>query len=78
MISLAFVQLCTLVVCHFLIYICPCNVVVLTAKLKDKLIKFCNLRKLKSCHHDISLLNAPECTYNYSEYQDGLVSDDFK
>ena len=28
--------------------------------------------------YDVTLLNAPECTYNYSEYQDELVSDDFK
>ena len=27
---------------------------------------------------DLGLLDIPECTYNYTEYQDGLVSDDFK
>ena len=75
MISLAFIQFSTIVLYHFLIYTCPCNVVISTVTLKEKLI---NLRKSKNHHHDISLLNIPECTYNYSEYQDGLVSDDFK
>ena len=75
MISLVFIQFCTIVVYHFLIYTCPCNVVMSIVTLKEKLI---NVRRSKNHHHDISLLNIPECTYNYSEYQDGLVSDDFK
>ena len=25
----------------------------------------------------VEILNIPECTYNYREYQDGLISDDF-
>ena len=75
MISLAFIQFFTIVVYHFLVYTCPCNVVMSIVTLKEKLI---NLRKSKNHHHSISLLNIPECTYNYSEYQDGLVSDDFK
>ena len=29
-------------------------------------------------NYDITLLDIPERTYNYSQYQDGLVSDDFK
>ena len=76
MISLAFIQFCALVVYHFLIYTCPCNVVVSIVTLKEKL-KFYILRKSNEHQHNISLLNIPECTYNYREYQDGLVSDDF-
>ena len=75
MISLAFIQFCIIVVCYFFIYTCPYNVIVSIVTLKEKLI---NLRKSKNYHRNISLLNIPECTYNYSEYQDGLVSDDFK
>ena len=75
MISLAFIQFCIIVVCYFFIYTCPYNVIVSIVTLKEKLI---NLRKSKNYHRDISLLNIPECIYNYSEYQDGLVSDDFK
>ena len=26
---------------------------------------------------DAELLNVPDCTFNYTKYQDGLVSDDF-
>ena len=79
MISLAFIQFCTIMLCHFLIYTCHCNVVIILVILKEKLMKLCSLRKPDDQHTiDISLLNIPERTYNYSEYRDGLVSDDFK
>ena len=78
MISLSLIQFCTIVLCHFLIYTCPCNVVIILVSVKEKLMKFCSLKKLKEHQHEILLLNIPERTYNYSEYQDGLVSDDFK
>ena len=78
MISLAFIQFCTILICHFLIYACPCNVVISIVTLKEKLMNFCILRKSNKRHQrEILLLNIPERTYNYSEYQDGLVSDDF-
>ena len=75
MISLAFIQFCTMLLCHFLIYTCHCNIVIILVTLKEKLI---SLRKSDNCSNDISLLNIPERTYNYSEYQDGFVSNDFK
>ena len=78
MVDLAFIQFCTILLCHFFIYICHCNVVVILVTLKDKLMKFCSRTKPDDCSNEISLLNIPERTYNYSEYQDGLVSDDFK
>ena len=28
--------------------------------------------------NDLKLQNIPEGTYNYTEYRDGLISDDFK
>ena len=39
--------------------------------------KFFCTKKRSSYAYDVALLNIPECTYNYNEYQDGLVSDDF-
>ena len=76
MISLAFIQLFAIVFYHFLTYTCRCNVVILLQNLKRKLMKLgCKSDNLR---FDVALLNIPERTYNYSEYQDGLISDDFK
>ena len=77
MIGLAFIQFCTILLCHFLIYTCHCNVVIILVTLKERVMKLCR-RKSYDRSNEISLLNIPERTYNYSEYQDGLVSDDFK
>ena len=70
MISLVFVQLCSIIIYHFLTFTCHFNV--------EKSLK--NFKK-KFTHQDhlvnITLLNITELTYNYSEYQDGLVTDDF-
>ena len=78
-ISLAFIQLFTIVLYHLLTYTCRCNIVIASQTLKRNLIKLCykNHVKCKS-RYDVELLNIPERAYNYSEYQDGLVSDDFK
>ena len=78
MISLAFIQFCTIVMYHFLIYTCHLNVVIILGMLKVNLMKLCRLRRSDNRANEISLLNIPECTYNYSEYQDGLISDNFK
>ena len=70
MINLVFVQLCSIIIYHFLTFTCHFDV--------EKSLK--NFKK-KFKHQDhlvnITLLNIPELTYNYSEYQDGLVTDDF-
>ena len=79
MISLAFIQFCTIVLYHFLTYTCHCNVENILQSLKDKLINFCYKSHSKHNHYiDVALLSIPERTYNYTEYQDGLISDDFK
>ena len=79
MISLAFIQFCTIVLYHFLTYTCHCNVEIILKTSKEKLVNFCYRNYSKNNHYiDVALLNIPERTYNYSEYQDGLVSDDFK
>ena len=76
MISLAFIQMCIIGLYHLLTYTCHFNIEKALQTIKDKLVKYQCDRK----NHlvNIALLNIPECTYNYSEYQDGLVSDDFK
>ena len=80
-ISLALIQLFIIILCHFLTYACHCNVAGAMQHSKQKLTKLCNLcynnhSEYKS-RFDIELLNIPECTHNYAEYQDGLVSSDF-
>ena len=77
MISLAFVQFCIIILYHFLTYTCRFNVVRIMQNVKQKVIKFCNKKHLKPDSYNVALLNVPECMYNYAEYQDGLVSDDF-
>ena len=77
MISLAFVQFGTIVMYHFLTYTCHCNITCMLKMTKEKLMS-CNKRNLSSDSNDIALLNIPERTYNYTEYRDGLVSDDFQ
>ena len=73
MISLAFIQFCTIVFYHFLTYTCHCNVVTALQTI---------LTTYKTNHGDqhvvdLTPLNVPERTYNYNEYRDGLISDDF-
>ena len=74
MISLAFTQLCIIVIYHFLTYTCHCNIENTLYNVKEKLVKY-----LRKDNHtiDVALLDIPERTHNYNEYQDGLVSDDF-
>ena len=78
MISLTFIQFCTIVLYHFLTYTCHCNIVGTLKTMEQAIIKYftkCN-KAQASNHHE--LLDIPERTYNYSEYRDGLISDDFK
>ena len=78
MISLAFIQFATILLYHILTYTCHCNIELALQALKDKMMKLCCKNHLKHGQNfDTELLNIPECTYNYAEYQDGLVSDDF-
>ena len=73
MISVAFVHLCIIVIYHFLTYTCHCNIENKLHIFKEKLVKYRRRDDLVN----VALLDIPERTYNYSEYQDGLVSDDF-
>ena len=73
MISVAFIHFCIIILCHFLTYTLHCN-----AAIKENLVKLWSRRKSNHCSYDVTLLNIPECTYNYEQCQDGLVIDDFK
>ena len=78
MISLTFIHLFAIIFYHFLTYTCRCNVVILLQTLKGKLPKFWYKSYFNNnLRFNVELLNIPERTYNYSEYRDGLVSDDF-
>ena len=72
MICCASLQFCIIILCHLLTYTFHYNVAI-----KENFMKLFN-RKTSSGSYNVALLNIPERTYNYSEYQDGLVSDDFK
>ena len=79
MIVLVFIQLFTIILYHFLTYTCHCDVEIALKTLLGKLLKFyCKRFFKRKSVLDVKLLNIPERTYNYAEYQDGLVSDDFK
>ena len=76
LISMTFVQFFLTVLYHFLTYTFDCHFAI-----KEKLIKLLTIkRKQNHSSYDVTLqlLNIPERTYNYTEYRDDLVSDDFK
>ena len=77
MISLAFIQFCTIVVYHFLTYTCHCDIAN-KIKITKQMIQCVLMNKESQILHNLQLLDIPERTYNYNEYQDGLISDDFK
>ena len=74
LIGLIFLQFCIIVLYCFLRYTLHWNFVI-----KEKLMKIFTMRKRSNDgSFDVALLNIPERTYDYSQYQDGLVSDHFK
>ena len=78
LISLVCIQLLLIVLYHFFTYTCHCNIAMALRNGKQKITQLCDKKQLKYASNDIMLLNIPERTYNYEEYQDGLVTDDFK
>ena len=77
LISMALIQLLVIMLYHFFTYTCHFNLEIALQTLRHKLVNLYYRNHLKDTF-DVELLNIPECTYNYTEYQDGLVSDDFK
>jgi len=45
---------------------------------KQKIMNYCLQKRECQDLNYLELLDIPEHTYNYTEYQDGLISDDFK
>jgi len=79
MISLAFIHFCTIVFYHFLTYTCHWNVALVLQTVRPKLVKVCYKKNDDNQNvADLALLDIPEKAYNYNQYQDGLISDDFK
>ena len=76
MINLAFLQFCIIVIYHFLTYTCHCSVENKLQIVKEIIVNYMCKRK-DDYSVNIELLNVPERAYNYNEYQDGLVSEDF-
>ena len=75
LISLAFIHFCIIILYHFLTYTCQCRIDRVFQVAKDKLVSY--LRLFNNHSVNVALLNIPDCTYNYYEYRDGLISDDF-
>jgi len=74
--SITAIASCTSVLYHFITYTCNCNIMIKLLAIKGKLKTLCCNEK-QSNFNDMQLLNIPDCTFNYSEYREGLVSDDF-
>ena len=77
MISLALLQFCIIVLYHFLTYTCHCNKLSTLQTMQQAIVKRFTKSKKSQNSNNNELLDIPECTYNYSEYRDGLISDDF-
>ena len=72
MMSLALLQFGIIVACHFLVFSYHCKF-----SIEEILMIPFNKWKSSQRSFDVAPLNIPDRTYNYNEYQDGLVSDDF-
>ena len=77
MIGLVCIQLFIILLYHFFTYTCHCNIVMALHNGKQKLMQLCSKKQLQNESSDV-ILRIPEPTYNYEEYQDGLVTEDFK
>ena len=78
MISLVCIQLFITILYHFFTYTCHCNIAMVVHNGKQKLKQLCSKKQLQYGSNDVMLLDIPKRTYNYEEYQDGLITDDFK
>ena len=75
MISLAFIQFCTIVLYRLLTY--TCHVEIMLQDLNEKLVNLFYRNYSRNDHYvDIAMLNITERTY--TEYQYELISEDFK
>ena len=79
MVTIALVYFTTILLYHFLTFMCHCNVENMLWDVKEKMIKCCHLTHYTPHTSDhVMTCEIPELTYNYAEYRDELVTDDFK
>ena len=79
MITIALVHFTIILLYHFLTFTCHCNVENMLWDVKEKMIKCCHLTQYT--HHTsdhVMTREIPERTYNYTDYREGLVTDDFE
>ena len=74
MIACTFAHFCLILFYHIGTYTCHCDLIGLVTIGKQKMMR---AKQVENSSSTIEL-NIPERLYNYSQYQDGLVSDDFK
>ena len=60
---------------HIIVYMCRCSVNNIFQVVRDK---FKTAKMSGQFSNDIRLFAIPERSFNCNEYQDGLISDDFK
>ena len=60
---------------HIIVYMCHCSLNNIFQVVSDK---FKTAKRSEQLSNDIRLFAIPERSFNYNEYQDGLISDDFK
>ena len=79
MITIALVHFTIILLYHFLTFTCHCNVENMLWVVKEKMIKCCHFKHYDHHTNDhVMTSKIPERTYNYTEYREGLVTDDFK
>ena len=78
MIGIAFIHFTIIMLYHFLTFTCHCDIENKLWTVKEKVTSLCY--QLRLSHHRSCVnhsLEIPERTYDYAEYREGLVSDDF-
>jgi len=77
MIASSLIHFCAIALYHFFMYTYHCGtIVVLLGGIRRK-IESLLLHKKQNQVYEVRLPNIPERTHNYSEYREGLISDDF-
>jgi len=79
MITIALVHFTIILFYHFLTFTCHCNVENMLWDAKERVIKcYCLKHYTHHASNHAMACAIPERAYNYAEYRDGLISDDFK
>ena len=75
MIGIALFHFIIIILFHFLTFTCCCDVENMLWMVKEKIARLCYSSTHPNCKS--YSLQIPERTYNYTEYREGLVTDDF-